>query len=248
MGRRSPGARVILPSLRRLAVPFACTLLLVGLTTSLGVWQVHRLAWKQALLASIDQAERSPPVALPPHPSPFQKIVVSGTLDASHAIAYADDVRDDVHGNAVMGTHLVEPLLRPGAPPILVDLGWEPFPPKPEDGRATITGFIRPVEHPTWLSARDDPGHRRYNTRDPPETAASLGLPAPEPFTLIALGSAALPDPQRTLPRPPNDHLQYAITWFSLSLVGIVMFAVWARRPVLEAGPVRPGRKPAASR
>nr|WP_321983655.1 SURF1 family protein [uncultured Lichenicoccus sp.] len=216
--------------MRRLLVPLVCTLLLVSLTTSLGIWQVHRLAWKQHLLAQIATAERSPPVPLPPHPTPFQKIVVSGTLDASRAVAYADDVRDDEHGNAVMGTHLVEPLMRPGQPPLLVDLGWEPYPPKPRDGSATVTGFIRPAERPTWLSATDDPGHRRFYTLDPARIAASLGLPAPSPYTLVALGPPATPDPQRNLPRPPNDHLQYAITWFSLSLVGIVMFGVWARR------------------
>ncbi len=216
--------------MRRLVVPFACTLLLVSLTTSLGVWQLHRLAWKQALLAQIDAAERSPPVPIPSDPTPFQKIAVSGTLDGSRAVAYADDVRDDAQGNAVMGTHLVEPLLRAGQPPILVDLGWEAYPPHPMSGPATVTGFIRPAEHPTWLSATDDPGHRRYYTLDPGRIGSSLGLPAPAPYTLVVLGASATPDPQRTLPRPPNDHLQYAITWFSLSLVGIVMFGAYARR------------------
>ncbi|WP_428376104.1 SURF1 family protein [Lichenicoccus sp.] len=216
--------------MRRLLVPFVCTLLLVALTTSLGIWQVHRLAWKQGLLAQIDVAERAPPVPLPRGPTPFQKIVVSGNLDGSRAVAYADDVRDDAQDNAVMGTHLVEPLLRAGQPPMLVDLGWEPYPPKPRAGPTTITGFIRPAERPTWLSATDDPGHRRFYTLDPAAIARALRLPAPAPYTLVALGPAAVPDPQRSLPRPPNDHLQYAITWFSLSLVGIVMFGVWALR------------------
>ena len=217
--------------MRRLFVPFTCTLLLVALTTSLGIWQVQRLAWKRGLLAQIDVAERAPPVPLPPDPTPFQKIFVSGTLDPARAAAYADDVRDDEHGNAVMGTHLVEPLLRAGQPPLLVDLGWEAYPPKPQGGRATITGFIRPAERPTWLSAKDDPARRRFYTLDPTAIAKPLDLHDPEPYTLVALGPPAMPDPERALPRPPNDHLQYAITWFSLSLVGIVMFGVWARRP-----------------
>jgi surfeit locus 1 family protein len=28
-----------------------------------------------------------------------------------------------------------------------------------------------------------------------------------------------------------NDHLNYAITWFSLALIGLVMFAIYHRQP-----------------
>jgi surfeit locus 1 family protein len=33
-----------------------------------------------------------------------------------------------------------------------------------------------------------------------------------------------------------NDHLQYAITWYGLALVLVVMFAVWAFRRRAPAG------------
>jgi surfeit locus 1 family protein len=214
---------------RRLIGPFLITLFLVVLTSSLGVWQVHRLAWKRGILARMDFAERSPAIALPASPMPFQKIMVRGMLDPAGAVSYEDDVRDDAMGNAVMGTHLVEPLLRAGQPPLLVDLGWVKYPPAALDGVVSVTGYIRPAEHPTWLSAKDDPRGRRFYTLDPGRIAAGIGLPTPLPYTLVALGPAAIPDPARGLPRPPNDHLQYAITWFSLSLVAVVMFLVWAR-------------------
>ena len=31
-------------------------------------------------------------------------------------------------------------------------------------------------------------------------------------------------------PRLPNNHLQYAVTWYGLALVLVVAFAIWARR------------------
>jgi len=214
---------------RRLFFPFLTTLLLVCLASGLGVWQLHRLAWKTRIVAQIDGAERAPPIPLPDVPTSFQKIVVHGRLDAGRAVSYADDVHDDAQGNAVMGTYLVEPLLRAGRPPILVDLGWMKYPPVPVKGEVGVTGYIRPAEHQSWLSAKDDVRGRRFYTLDPVRIAAGIGLPAVAPYILVALGPTGVPDPAQSLPRPANDHLQYAITWFSLALVAVVMFLVWAR-------------------
>jgi len=35
--------------------------------------------------------------------------------------------------------------------------------------------------------------------------------------------------PGKLVVRMPNEHLQYAITWYGLALVLVVVFAVWAR-------------------
>jgi surfeit locus 1 family protein len=40
----------------------------------------------------------------------------------------------------------------------------------------------------------------------------------------------ATPDPARTLPRPPNNHLTYAITWYGLAIALLVVFALYARK------------------
>jgi cytochrome oxidase assembly protein ShyY1 len=39
-----------------------------------------------------------------------------------------------------------------------------------------------------------------------------------------------LPHPAQLTVRLRNDHLQYALTWFGLAVVLVVMFAIWARR------------------
>ena len=49
-----------------------------------------------------------------------------------------------------------------------------------------------------------------------------------------------LPQPGKLVVNLPNHHLQYAVTWYGLALVLVVVFAVWAfassaRRPPLAA-------------
>ena len=59
-------------------------------------------------------------------------------------------------------------------------------------------------------------------------------------FTVILVALAAgsepgsirdhWPDPARHLPRPPNNHLSYAITWYGLAVALLAIFIVWARK------------------
>jgi surfeit locus 1 family protein len=86
-------------------------------------------------------------------------------------------------------------------------------------------------EPSTWTSASDDPGQRRFYSLDPAAIGASLGHPSVAPFALIVIGPAgSIPEPVQTLPRPPNDHLSYALTWFSLSVALVIVFFVYVRQ------------------
>jgi len=228
---------------RRLLVPGLTTLALFCILLTLGFWQLHRLAWKEALLAEIAHAERAPPVPLTgAAPSRFARVTVSGTLRPGVFALYGADVRD-IRGVPAMGAQLLQILDRPGDAPILVDLGWVPAdlhtPIKPREGAADVTGFVRPAEHAGFLAAPDDPDGRRFYTLDPAAIGRALGVPALAPFTLVAEGPAppSGPIPAETLPSPPNNHLQYAWTWFGLAGSLLVVFAAWARKPGIAREP-----------
>ena len=57
--------------LRRLFWPALMSLAMVLVLLGLGTWQMHRLAWKQAILAQIAAAEAAPPLPLPAMPAPL---------------------------------------------------------------------------------------------------------------------------------------------------------------------------------
>ena len=221
---------------RRLLWPSLTTAVMLALAVGLGVWQVQRLAWKTALLAEIDRGEAAPAIPLPPDPRPFTKVRVSGTLRQDLAALYGVEVRATMTGQ-VIGAFLLNPLERPGADPIIVDRGWVPTD-APRDTvpvQATVEGYVRAPEHPVFLGAADDPAARRFYALDPAAVGASLGLPRVAPFTLVALGReppGIFPDPAEALPRPPNNHLVYAVTWFGLAVTLIVMFGIFVRRTI----------------
>ena len=71
-----------------------------------------------------------------------------------------------------------------------------------------------------------------FYTLDPRAIGDALGVHNVAPFTLVALGAPAAPDgpvPADTLPRPPNNHLQYAFTWFGLAGALAAVFVAWVR-------------------
>jgi surfeit locus 1 family protein len=221
---------------RRLLVPALTTAAMFVVLLGLGTWQVHRLTWKRGILAQLDAAEAAPPVPLGADPSPFAKVFVTGRLRPDLAARYGAEVRDTSAG-PVPGAQLIVPLERAAAAPLLVDLGWVPEhgapPVLPAGDSVAVAGFVHPAEHPGWFSAADDVAGRRFYTLDPAAIGAALGLPAVAPFTLVALGPApaeGAPVPAEHLPRPPNNHLQYAITWYGLAAALLVVFVSYARK------------------
>ncbi len=207
------------------------TAIALAILVSLGVWQLRRLAWKEAILARIDAAETAPPVPLQASTPPlFTRVTAQGTLAGSPIALYGVEVRDN-H----LGAQLVERLDRPGAAPLVVVLGWVPTDSHAAavSGPATITGYIRLPEQPNWLSAPDDPAGRHFYTLNPKTIGAALGAPDAAPFVLVALGRRGAwgqPVPADALPRPVNNHLNYALTWFGLAASLAAVFGVWATR------------------
>jgi surfeit locus 1 family protein len=222
------GWRRILPAVLA-AIPVLAVLL------ALGTWQVRRLAWKTDLLAQLAAAEAGPPIPLTANPNAFTKVEATGRFLYDREATLGAEVR----GNA-LGTHLLTPLEVEGLPTILVDRGWVPMERRDisilrPDGPVRVTGYISPPQERDRFAASDDPVRRRFYTSDPPTIGAALGLPGVSPNLLVALAqpdqpAGTLPVPARTLPRPTNPHLGYAITWYGLavSLVGVLI--AWALR------------------
>jgi surfeit locus 1 family protein len=242
------GSLEMTPPRRRLLGPALMTVIMLATLIGLGVWQLHRRTWKLAKLATIHRAAISPAVPLPMHPTEFQKVGVTGVLRPDLAVLYGDEVIDTPQGTQ-MGGQLIEPLMRSAGPPVLVDRGWVPAQPSAPvstpSGAISIEGYIRPAEHPKLFTPKNDLPGRRFYTLDPQVIGAAMGLPKVAPFVVVVLGSPAsvgYPIPATEMPTPPNNHLQYALTWFGLAGVLLIIFINWARAALNPTAEQNDGR------
>jgi surfeit locus 1 family protein len=225
---------------RKIRSAAVATAISLAILLSLGLWQIKRLHWKQHILDQIDHAEASPPVALDQDPAPFTKVVAGGILLPGTAL-YGAEVRTGKDGQPHMGAQRLQVLLRGDQVPLLVDLGWVPdgaAQPAPSTAPRDIMGYVRTADHAGALSAEDDRRGRHFYTLDPATIGPVLGVRHLAPFTLVAMGALAGkgdPVPATALPRPPNNHLQYAFTWFGLAVAMVGVFIAWARGRGREA-------------
>ncbi|MCQ0092194.1 SURF1 family protein [Roseovarius sp. M141] len=225
--------------MRRVAVPLLFGLLGAAVLVSLGVWQMQRLAWKQAILADIELriagTSNALPVRIDPERDKYAPVAVVGNLAAPelHVLVGAKDLG--------AGYRLIQPV-EIGTRRIMVDRGFIPLNAK---DRPRSLGPVRLIGNLHWPQEVDgytpspDVEKGIWFARDVPAMAAALGTEpvllvvrrqeggAPAGITPLPVGSAGI----------SNDHLQYAITWFSLAFIWLVMtgYLLWRMR--------RPGRE-----
>ena len=145
------------------------------------------------------------------------------------------------------GYHVLTPLLEPGGRVVFVNRGFIPAELKDPAKRAAgqIAGTVRvqgllrlpPAEKPAWFLPDNRPDLNYWFWVDLPAMSAADGLDRVAPFYIDAdetPNPGGWPKGGVTRLVLPNDHLQYAITWFSLAAALIVIYVLFHRR---NAGP-----------
>lgn len=217
---------------RRMIWPLLFGLFGVAILVSLGIWQMQRLAWKQGVLADIEARIAAAPVPLPGTPDReadrYLPVEVAGTIGA-------DFVRVLVSQRGQGAQYRVISPFETGERTILLDRGVMPTegaPPLPA-GTVTVTGNLHWPQEVDGFTPEPDIARNIWYARDVDALAAHLGA---EPVLVIAR-TLSVPDaPLAALPVDtsgiPNDHLNYAITWFSLAAIwlGMTLFLLWRIR------------------
>jgi surfeit locus 1 family protein len=233
-------------------LPGAITAIGLAVLVGLGLWQLERREWKQALIEALAERVAAPPTALPP-PQAWSSLTQEGdefrrvTFEAEflhdrEAFIFTgrSPLRPDV---TARGYWVVTPARLPGGATVMVNRGFVPEarqqaasrPDGQVGGPVRLTGALRWPEARTWFTPADDPARNLWFIRDPAAIAAAKGVAPVAPF-YIDLDSPQPPGglPQAGVLRPdlPNNHLQYALTWFGLALALLAIFLIWAvRRP-----------------
>jgi cytochrome oxidase assembly protein ShyY1 len=233
------------------------TLVMVAAFVGLGIWQLQRRAEKHALIAMLNERLATAPQALPapaqwsaltPDKDEFRRVSLTATyapLPDAMVYSAGSAVREDVSGP---GTWAFLPARLAGGDTIVVNAGFvqNTMQDRTQQDRVVgrlltgqpvkLTGYIRFPESAGALTPSENAAKRLWFTRDHLAMARTLGWneggKGVAPFYI----DLETPAPDSGIPKPgalavhlKDDHLQYAITWFTLAIALMIAFGVWWR-------------------
>ena len=211
----------------------------LGLATllGLGTWQVQRLAWKADLLETIQTRMAATPVDVPQAPSEaadrYRAVTAVGELGTQELHVFW------VTKEAETGYRVISALETEEGRRLLLDQGFLPAADKDtprSPGAVSVTGNLLWPDEGDWTTPAPDADANILYARDLAYMADQL---ATEPVMIVArsLTPETSVTPQAvTSVGIPNNHLQYAITWFSLAFIWAAMTAsfLWRSRAKSE--------------
>lgn len=207
------------------AFPIGLTLIALFFFTgfcALGAWQVQRLSWKRDLIARVDARIHAPPVPAPRaavRADEYRRVSISGHfLHDKAVLVQAVTVRG-------AGFWVLTPLATDQGFTLIVNRGFVP-PDHRSDyarplGSGRVAGLLRISEPGGGFLRANDPAAGRWYSRDVAAIGAARGIAGPLANYFVDAEASpspdALPVGGLTVVRFSNNHLSYAITWFTLA-------------------------------
>lgn len=187
-------------------VPTIIVLAAVGVMISLGIWQLHRAAWKEGLLARYGEAQQLPPIAWPTIPLRDDQLPLfrHATGVCLRIVGRRALAAENLAGEPGYG-QIVDCSTGSEGPGMSVEIGWSRNP------NAQINwsgGPVSGVIGPDRLTRI-----RLVAASSPP------GLEPASPPSLSTI---------------PNNHRSYAVQWFAFAGIALIIYGLALRRRFRE--------------
>jgi surfeit locus 1 family protein len=224
--------------------PTLITLPLVLLCLGLGAWQVQRLHWKEGLIAQRQAASAAPPVTPPQDLADARSLEWRRVAAAGVLLNDKETLVHTIGPEGGAGFDVLTPLRQQDGSIVFIDRGFVPTAladpalrsaGEPR-GEARVVGILRlsPAAKPSWFVPDNDPPHHSWFWVDLTAIAAAGRISDSTPYYIVADASpnpGGWPRGGQALPPLSNHHLQYALTWFSLAVAGVVIYVLSQRIP-----------------
>ena len=225
----------------------ALFLLLLAVLLALGTWQVQRLAWKEQLLSDIAERRGAAPVSIEAIEAilgqggnvEYRPVTVTGTFANNRERHFFATW----HGRT--GYYVYTPLALADGRFVFVNRGFVPFENKEPEmrkqgqltGQQTVTGLARMQldGKPSSIVPDNDVAKNIFYWKDLGTMASTVGIPA-ERLVPFFVDADDTPNPKGmpiggvTQFDLPNNHLQYAVTWYGLALALLAVGFAYVRR------------------
>ncbi|MGE3713998.1 MAG: SURF1 family protein [Alphaproteobacteria bacterium] len=231
------------PELIPLLFILCATLVLSGL----GLWQLQRLQWKQQMIAQVEKMQATEPLEALPD-AQAQSLEFS-TVRLRGRFLHDKEIHktSKYHGNKV-GYHILTPLetydhgTAESQEPVvvLVNRGWVPAELKEREKRpdtvaeenVIAVGLLVNPQRKNIFLPDNDVKNNVWLYDDMAQMSEFSGETL-FPMMVVATGNQKIdhyPIPSDGVIKLRNDHLGYAITWFTLAIIGLIMFAFYYRK------------------
>lgn len=184
-------------------IPFLPTLLVVAAAAVmvwLGIWQLHRLHWKEGLLAEYRTAAGKPPVAFPRDLTDQSLLFRASEAFCLQPVAWHASAGRNRAGQPGW-RHIAQCRTGAEGPGFAADMGWSETPDAPTGWKGgEVRGVIGPDRDRQILLVSATP---------------APGLQPSQPPSLDDV---------------PNNHLAYAVQWFIFAALAVLIYAIAVRR------------------
>ena len=213
--------------------PIFISIILILVTFSLGIWQLYRLDWKNSLIKNFEELKISVATDLSlVSKKEFIKIKLKGTINRNNKIFFPAKTY-----NGKVGVRLASEFISESGEKYLLDEGWFSnshfvyFKKNNDIFKESIIGYIRfPVEKKLFTPKNNILNNEWY-TYNLEEISNFFSSSLNRIFFIKKLNqnkeSFLISSTQEHQFR--NNHLQYAITWFCMSLAFLIMFIVYVK-------------------
>jgi surfeit locus 1 family protein len=229
--------------------PLAATaMMMIGLVVliQLGQWQMDRLRWKNDLIAAIETAYQADPQNTPLTRTRLETLKSQGivfdygTVRGTYLHAAEIAIGPRTH-QGKPGYHIITPLRLADATDtlVLVNRGWVPLDQAQRLTRAdtrhraasVIIGTVRAIPKPNPMTPANDPARDQWFQIDPAQIAAHFKLDASILDHVMIYAESETPSFPLPVAHekgwmPENNHLGYALFWFGMALVLVVIYGI----------------------
>jgi len=198
---------------------------------ALGTWQLYRLQWKTALISEITFGLDSTPVKYSNTiKKNYQRVVSEGKFNFEDQI-YLYSLNE----SGKPGYDVITPYKTLKNENVLVNRGWINKNLKGnsainfKENKVKITGLLREIYKANIFKPKNDLKNNIWFTLDANDLKELTGKQFPNYMIFLEKPKNKVPVPKKISIDVPNNHLKYAITWYSIA-ISILFYYLYFRR------------------
>ena len=197
---------------------------------SLGTWQLYRLQWKQDLISQIDKGLKSTPIKYSNKiKNDYQRVVLNGKFNYKNQIYLYS-----LNAKGQPGFDVITPFKTIEGDNVLINRGWidKEMKNKTEinlSNKSEISGLLRKIIKKNIFKPENDTEKNIWFSININQIKKITGKNFSNHVVFLEDNVINLPVPKKITIDVPNNHLKYAITWYSIS-ISILFYFLYFRK------------------